>query len=138
MSADFITAYSGVREASHELTLEASPVGLVMRDLMASKGDWSGTASDLLAELDALAGEKSTKQKTWPKSGRALGNLLRRLAPTLRAVGISITFERDTDKARRRIIRLTAVSSHSTTGDEDMVCQEEEFPTEEKREVEMF
>jgi hypothetical protein len=131
----FLTAYTGVRDAAHELTLEASPVGLVIRDLMARKVDWRGTASELLAELDALAGEKSTRQKTWPKNGRALGNLLRRLAPTLRAVGIHVTFDREPGGSRRRIIDLTQGPAPAP---EDQKADDAAASEQEARETEMF
>ena len=36
-----------------------------------------------------------------------MSNTLRRLAPTLRAVGVDVTFDREPDQKRRRIIRLT-------------------------------
>jgi hypothetical protein len=103
---EFLSAYTGVREAAHELTLEASPVGAVVRELMAQQDDWAGTASELLHVLDTLAGEKLTKQKTWPKNGRTLSNALRRLAPTLRAVRVDVAFHREAG-GKRRTIRLT-------------------------------
>jgi hypothetical protein len=134
---DVLMAYAGVRDAAHELTLEASPVGSIVRALAEQQDNWCGTASELLTALDALAGEKIPKQKTWPKNGRALGNLLRRLAPTLRAVGIDVVFDRESDKARRRIIHLTLVPSHSAEG-HAAVSPEDASPTEEERAVDMF
>jgi hypothetical protein len=125
---DFLGAYQGVREAVHELTLEASPVGPLVRDFAHQHSPWEGTASELLIELETLskgpttpppqagkgvtmqapkAGSDVTKHKSWPKNGRALSNALRRLAPTLRAVGVDVTFDREPDQKRRRIIRLT-------------------------------
>src|SRR5262249_17129036 len=88
-----------------------------------------GTATELLTELETLAqghtttqappagkgvtlqapkaGYDITRQKAWPKNGRALSNILRRLAPTLRAIGIGVTFDdRAPGGTRRRIIRL--------------------------------
>jgi hypothetical protein len=103
---DFLDAYAGVREAADDLTVEASPVASLVRDLVATKGHWQGTASELLATLASLAGEKVTKQTAWPKNGQALSNALRRLAPTLRAVGVSITFERESGGKRKRVVRL--------------------------------
>jgi len=52
-----------------------------------------------------------TKHPAWPKNGRALSNALRRLAPTLRAVGVDVAFDRESDQKRRRLIRL----AHGTT-----------------------
>jgi hypothetical protein len=103
---DFLEAYTGAREATHELTLEASPVAPVLRELLASQKQWEGTASELLTALDGLAGEKSSKQKTWPKNGRALSNTLRRLSPTLRAIGIQVRFGERSGKQGSRILQL--------------------------------
>jgi hypothetical protein len=125
---DFLDAYQGVREAAYELTLDASPIGPLVREFAARQISWEGTASELLTALETLAqeaptpgggtpegvtmqapkaGKDVTKQRTWPKNGRALSNALRRLAPTLRAVGVDVAFGREPDQKRRRIIWLT-------------------------------
>ena len=59
------------------------------------------------------AGSDVTKHKSWPKNGQALSNTLRRLAPTLRAVGVDVSFDRDPNQKRRRIIRLTVPTSQT-------------------------
>jgi hypothetical protein len=125
---DFLDAYQGVRDAVHELTLEASPVGPLVREFATQRRQWAGTASELLTELETLAqarvttqapqtgkgvtmqapkaGNDVTKKKGWPKDARALSNALRRLAPTLRAVGVDITFDDRTGKQGKRQITL--------------------------------
>jgi hypothetical protein len=125
---DFLDAYQGVREAVHDLTLEASPVGLLVRDFAHQHNPWVGTAGELLTELVTLAhggvttptphgeqgvtmqvprvGSDVTKQKGWPKNARALSGALRRLAPTLRALGITVTFDREPGGERQRLIWL--------------------------------
>lgn len=50
-------------------------------------GAWTGTAGDL---LDALAGARPLGVKTWPTSARGMSAQLTRLAPALRATGITI------------------------------------------------
>lgn len=121
---DFLTAYQGVRDAVHELTLEASPVRPLVREFAQLQSSWAGTASELLTELEAMGqgsaptggvtmqaphphGKDVTRHKSWPKNGRALSNTLRRLAPTLRAVGVQVTFGREAHTGRR-VITLTA------------------------------
>jgi hypothetical protein len=52
---DFLDAYQGVRDAVHDLTLEASPVGPVVRDFVQQHSPWEGTASELLTALETLA-----------------------------------------------------------------------------------
>ena len=56
------------------------------------------------------AGSDVTKQKAWPKNGRALSNILRRLAPTLRAVGVDVQLGHGAGRAPgtgKRLIMLT-------------------------------
>jgi hypothetical protein len=138
-SADaFLDAYQGVRDAVHELTLEASLVGPLLRDFVQhhyaqqynaqQQQPWQGTASELLIELETVAkgatapssqagkgvtmqapqaGRDVTKHKSWPKNGRALSNVLRRLAPTLRALGIDVQFPPRQGGTGKRTIVLT-------------------------------
>jgi hypothetical protein len=136
---EFLEASQGMRETAHGLTLDASLVGPFVRDFAGQHREWEGTASELLTALETLAhggvttggvtmqapkvGSDVTKQKGWPKNGRALSNALRRLAPTLRVLGIAVTFDREPDAQRRRIIRLTqsmsqAAPAHQTSGAE--------------------
>jgi hypothetical protein len=126
---DFLDACQGVRDAVHDLTLEASLVGPLVRDFAQQHNRWVGTASELLTELVTLAhrwvttqtpqgkqgvtmqvprvGSDVTKQKSWPKNGRALSGALRRLAPTLRAVGVDVELP-DGPTGGRRLITITA------------------------------
>jgi hypothetical protein len=116
---DFLGAYKGVRDASHELTLEASPIGSVLREFVTQKAPWEGTATELLAELSRLAGEQVAKHKTWPKNGQVLSNALRRLAPTLRAGGIQVVMGNRSGKKGGRMISLLMQSPPSlSTGTE--------------------
>ena len=57
-----------------------------------------------------------TKQKAWPKNGRALSNVLRRLAPTLRAVGVGVTLDTRTGKHGSRMIQLNTLPVGSLPG----------------------
>ena len=53
---------------------------------------WEGTATDLLEALNEEVEDKVQRRKKWPKTASALSGELRRLAPSLRAVGIQIEF----------------------------------------------
>ena len=79
-----------------------------------------GTATDLLAKLDKCTTEKIRKSKVWPSTPRALSNRLRRLSPTLRAIGIDLDYERE-GHTRRRLwtIRKVAYSSGPCVPDEE-------------------
>ena len=79
---------------------------------MATRTEWTGTASDLLGALGEMAGDRIAKAKTWPDGPRALAGRLRRAATFLRKIGIEIGFDRE-GRARTRIIRITAASADS-------------------------
>jgi len=103
----FLAAYAGNREAAHETALEASPVAGALRTWFDRRQsvEWTGTASDLLTELGKIVGEVAQNRQDWPKSGRGLSGVLRRLAPNLRAVGIDVQFDTEgRGNYKRRII----------------------------------
>jgi hypothetical protein len=102
----FLGAYGANRDAVQELTLEASLVGGPLREFVRRTGDWTGSASDLLDALTQLVDEPIRRRREWPKTPTTLGGQLRRLAPTLRNVGVDIAFHR---AARHRHITLRRV-----------------------------
>ena len=102
----FWSAYCGNRDEAVEGVIDADPIAAAVRALMATRTEWTGTASDLLGALAEMAGERVAKSKTWPDSPRALAGRLRRAATFLRKIGIEIGFERE-GRARTRIIRIT-------------------------------
>ena len=109
----FWSAYCGNRDEAVESVIEADPVAAAVRAMMATRTEWTGTASDLLGALAEEAGERVAKSKTWPDSPRALSGRLRRAATFLRKIGIEIGFERE-GRARTRIIRIVSTPSRPT------------------------
>jgi hypothetical protein len=105
----FPAAYQGVREASHDLILEGSRLGQAVRDFVEEGRPWEGTATELLDVLTARVKEETRRHNSWPKNGTSLSGALRRLAPTLRAVGIEVEFAGNTGKSRKRLLRLSVV-----------------------------
>jgi hypothetical protein len=97
-----------------ELTIEASDVAEAVRAFMANRTEWKGTASELLPLLAVTVPDRATKEKTWPKQANALSGKLRRVAPPLRKVGISIAFLREAhDRTRLIHIRSTRQSGEN-------------------------
>ena len=86
----FITAYSGNRQGANQLAIEASPVAGPLLALMEATAEWTGTASELLAALDAKADDRTRRLHGWPKGARALAGIVKRLAPNLRRTGIEV------------------------------------------------
>ena len=107
----FMQAYTDNRASAHELTLEASPIGGPIGELAAA-GGFEGKAKELLARLEEITEEKTTKGREWPKSPRGLTGALRRIAPTLRATGIEV--EIADHRASRHPIRIRAQETVAT------------------------
>jgi hypothetical protein len=102
----FLSAYCGNRDEVVDGVIDADPIAAAVRVVMATRTDWTGTASDLQGPLAEAAGERVAKAKTWPDSPRALAGRLRRAATFLRRIGIEISFTKE-KRARTRIIRIT-------------------------------
>jgi hypothetical protein len=103
----FGSAYCGNRGEAVEGVIDADPVATIVRTMMATKTEWTGTASELLDKLDKIVGERQQKSNDWPRSPRMLSGRLRRAAPGLRKIGINVAFDRE-GHARTRTIRITA------------------------------
>ena len=103
----FWSAYCGNRDEAVEGVIDADPIAAAVRAVMATRTEWTGTASDLLGALAEVAGERAAKSKTWPDSPRALAGRLRRAATFLRKIGIEVAFRKE-GRARARIIDITA------------------------------
>jgi hypothetical protein len=107
----FWSAYCGNRDEAVEGVIDADPVAGAVRAFMATRTEWTGTASELLGALGAIAGERIAKSKTWPDSPRAVAGRIRRAATFLRKIGIDIGFDRE-GRARTRIICITTMPMH--------------------------
>jgi hypothetical protein len=126
----FIAAYAGNREETHEIALEASVIGPIVRAWFEDQAAWSGTATELLTRLSDRAGSAVINRKGWPTGPRQLSGQLRRLAPNLRAVGIDITFGKLTSSKRTRIITLTSTDSASDASGASGPWKNDNAPTQ--------
>jgi len=100
----FARAYAANRRAAVEGIIEADPVAACVREIMAERGSWAGTASDLLRAASALAGNKVCN---WPQNPGALAGRLRRAQTFLHMLGIEISFTRE-GRAGNRTIKISA------------------------------
>ena len=69
--------------------------------------DESGPATELLEALNAIVGERAAKEREWPKRANTLSGKLKRAAPTLRKVGIYVTFPAREGHASAKVISIT-------------------------------
>jgi hypothetical protein len=102
----FVNAMLGNAEAQVEEVLETNPVAGPLRMFAEKKGAWSGTASDLLCDLNAVVGIEVPKQPGWPKNPAQLGTMIVRLAPSLRKVGVGVEHGIRTPGGTARILRI--------------------------------
>ena len=91
------------RRAAIENIIDADPVAALVREIMADRAQWTGSASDLL--------QVGTNRSGWPKSPRALAGRLRRAQTFLRTLGIEIVFGRE-GRLGMRTIRITATGEN--------------------------
>lgn len=103
---DFLAAYAAKRADAHELALSADVLSAPVSDFAREMREYVGTAGDLLRELAERVDDATTRRKDWPKSARALSSALRRLAPDLRAVGVTFDAGGREAGSGRRLVRL--------------------------------
>lgn len=101
----FASAYESNRASVVDEMIDADPIALALRDLVATENEWIGTATALLDALARKAGARAAKSRTWPTSATALGGWLRRSTTFLRKLGIDVAFSRD-GKSRTRNISI--------------------------------
>ncbi|MGB9866937.1 MAG: bifunctional DNA primase/polymerase [Bacillota bacterium] len=108
----FIEAYAVNRQAAAEAGLTDNPLAQAIM-AAAQAGGWRGTATELLQRLSQEVDEHIRRTKAWPASPRALSNRLRRLASTLRTVGVEVDFVREAH-GRRAVLLRTMVQNSVT------------------------
>ena len=107
LDGTFLAAYSNNQDEAVDSVIEAGSVTVAIRDMMEPLAEWTGTATDLLAELDQQAGERAIKSRTWPKNPRALSDSVRRAATGLRKIGIEIIMGAREGRSRARTIHIS-------------------------------
>jgi hypothetical protein len=103
---EFLRAYERNRGSVNDVALEGSLIAEPVRLLAGGDADgpgFQGTASELLEQLEPLAGDEVIRRKGWPGSAKALSSALKRIAPNLRAVGVEVERRRE---AGRRLIAI--------------------------------
>ncbi len=109
----FLLAYTGNRHHATEEMLEGDPLALALRGIALP---WKGSAAELLEQLTPC----DRLPHGWPKSPRGLAGALRRLAPTLRRVGINVLLPQNARTARERMIRIEVGTQQDTSDIQDI------------------
>ena len=124
----FCATYQGNQDDANQIALEGSLVAQVVEQMVLSQGDFQGTCSRLLEELNRIVGEEKRKDRNWPKSPQALSNKLRRLLPNLQRAGIDVRFAREASPGRRRTVSIQnrrETASTSSTSSNSLSFQQE-------------
>jgi hypothetical protein len=111
----FARAYAANRRAGIENIIDADPVASCVREIMAERSSWAGSAADLLrAGADRSSDAVSRGRADWPKNPRALAGRLRRAQTFLRALGIEVAFGRE-GRAGNRVIRMHTMFANTVS-----------------------
>ena len=109
-STSFSRAYKQSRQTAVEVVLSNSPLPPQISALLKRCGNtWQGTSSELLADLEEFASERTLRQYGWPKIPNQLSKDLDRLAPSLREIGISIERFRGRGRTGARLIQIKSI-----------------------------
>ncbi len=94
---------------------DADPVAACVREIVAERTSWTGSAADLLRAGAGRSINGTPQDRTgWPTNARALAGRLRRAQTFLRALGIDIAFSRE-GRAGSRIIRIRATQENTVS-----------------------
>lgn len=109
-AGDFLTRYNNMRKDGVHRTIDASPVGAALLAFLSNTpSGWNGVLSDLLTSLDRY---RPHGEAYWPRTGKGLGDALRRLAPAMRMIGYECKPEAKTGGTIRWHISLAARKLH--------------------------
>ncbi len=112
----FVSAFMGNRESANELALDASPIAATLVEFAQEQENWTGKPAELLEELNRRASDETKRQQGWPKRPNALTGAMKRIAPNLRAVGVTYSVGR-TKSSRHLTLEYRGRTSSSSSSE---------------------
>lgn len=94
-AGQFMETFRKSAQLGVEAVLDSDPFGAALHELLTERGFYSGSWAELLGELNP----EGRSKVGWPDTPKALAIRLDRLAPALRAVGV--TFEHTNNSSKR-------------------------------------
>ena len=88
---DWIAKYSDHRKNAVRRTIDSSPVALECLKFVEQGGYHAGTVKDLFEKLNGSRSTLLEHRENWPRSPRGLADTLRRVAPSMRLLGIHLS-----------------------------------------------
>lgn len=105
-ATQFLDAYWENRRQAVALSIEGSPVATAATLLLKGPTQWEGSATELLVALNRIVPDDVRRSSGWPREARAMSNRLRQVSPSLREVGIRVSYRRQ-GKDRQRLITIS-------------------------------
>ncbi|MET8507117.1 ATP-binding protein [Streptomyces sp. NPDC004787] len=97
--------------------LEGDPFGSAVVALVDQCGTWTGTAAQLLEQVQPPGG---VRPPSWPKDATRAGGKVKRIAPLLRTVGITVDdTQRSPGKHRHRLFVLARAEASASAASDD-------------------
>lgn len=104
---EHMKVYAKNRNDAAEIVLDADSVAAALRQHMQGRSSTTTDITSLLSTLSGLAPDHVKKGPSWPQTPRGLSSRLKRLAPALRSVGITITDAPKDTTTRRAMLHIT-------------------------------
>ena len=83
--------------------IEADAIASAVQAIAGKQQVWTGTATDLLAEINRETTLDQQRERDWPKDATRLSGRLRRVAPALRRAGVELTLPDAGGRAGRMV-----------------------------------
>lgn len=110
----FVDVFNANRDQVVARGVESSPVALALVSLIRAEKLFEGTTSELMRDISREPYQpKFFDRQAWPKSPRGLGEILRRLEPSLRVYGIDVQWV--TGRSRSKIYTIQLIDTQKDT-----------------------
>lgn len=87
----WLATYHDHRKNAVRRTIDSSPVAVQCVKYVEQGQNHHGTVKDLLAKLNAIRDNFHDERESWPRSPRGLADILRRVAPSMRLLGVHLS-----------------------------------------------
>ena len=92
-SGEWLRDYNSHRKQAVRRTIDSSAVAVQCIKLVESGQSHQGTVKELLIKLNNISETAVEEKEYWPRTPRGLGDQLRRIAPSMRLMGIHLSVE---------------------------------------------
>lgn len=116
VTAKAIRAAMTMKETLAAASLEADVVAGLIVEMLDGGSGWTGTAKDLLAQVDSRATDQQKRSKHWPKTPDGMASRLRRASEILRAQGWTVGTTRAPRADRSRTITIAPAPDKAGPG----------------------